>query len=172
MPKRPSRRPDGPVRSLPLPPDRRLPTMSRLTSPGRTLGHTRQLSVFAAGSLSRFAQPVLERQAARPCAARKDSRATSVMGLTTPRLLSPQLSHTTCGYATGLTGFNHPVLRWRLDPMRLRSAGMPTGPTKRTSIGQLPSNVRPLRSCSSRLCAHRTKGQLLNPSWVQLATAA
>ena len=50
-------RPDGPVRSRPPPPDRRPPTRSTPTSPGRTSGHSRQPSGFAAGSLSRSVPP-------------------------------------------------------------------------------------------------------------------
>ena len=59
-----ARRPDGPVRSQPPPPDRRPPTRSRPTSPGRTSGHNRQLSVSAAASLSRSVPPAPEHQSA------------------------------------------------------------------------------------------------------------
>ena len=73
-----ARRPGGPVRSRPPPPDRRPPTRSRPTSPARTSGHSRRPSVFAAASLSRSV-PASSRASigSRPCSARKNSRATS-----------------------------------------------------------------------------------------------
>ena len=48
----------------PPPPDRRPPTRSRLTSPGRTSGHNRPPSVFAAASPSRSARPAPEHPSA------------------------------------------------------------------------------------------------------------
>src|SRR4029450_3934526 len=53
----PGPRPDGPVRSPTPPRDQRPPTGSRLTSQGRTSGHTRQLFVSAAASPSRSVPP-------------------------------------------------------------------------------------------------------------------
>jgi hypothetical protein len=96
-----------------------------------------------------------------------------VMGLTTPRLLSPQPSHTTCG------------LRDRVDRIQPSHAAVATRPdaaaisgyadgsrVSATALARCHRTMRPLRSCSSRLWCSPDKGTLLTPSWVQLATAA